>query len=273
MTGIWTCLVPRSRQHVFFGQSVLGWLFSNLGSDAYAFGASWPTLFAVSVWWSWKWRCGNVFGVNGKCRDRVQFLKTLATEVTKAWEACREANAKPSRVERMISWTPPAEGWMKINTDGAFRGNPGLATARGVLRDQYGAWCGGFALNIGICTAPLAELWGVYYELLTAWEKRVVRLEVEVDSELVVGFLKTGICTSHPLSFLVRLCHGFIARDWIVRISHAYREANRLADGLANYTFTVSLGFHCFSSVPPSLDSILQDDILGYECPCSICIT
>ena len=40
-----------------------------------------------------------------------------------------------------------------------------------------------------------------------------MRLELEVDSELVVGFLKDGIIDSHPLSFLVRLCHGFISRD------------------------------------------------------------
>ncbi|CAA7051384.1 unnamed protein product [Microthlaspi erraticum] len=42
----------------------------------------------------------------------------------------------------------------------------------------------------------------------------IPKLEVEVDSELVVGFLTTGIGESHPLSFLVQLCHGFIKRDW-----------------------------------------------------------
>ncbi|CAA7023633.1 unnamed protein product [Microthlaspi erraticum] len=111
-----------------------------------------------------------------------------------------------------------------------------------------------------ICSAPLAELWGVYYGLYIAWEKQVPRLEVEVDSELVVGFLKNGIGEAHPLSFLVRLCHGFITKDWTVRI-------NRLADGLANYAFTFQMGFHDLPLVPDSVDSILQDDVLVYECP------
>lgn len=53
---------------------------------------------------------------------------------------------------------------------------------------------------------------------------------LEVDSELVVGFLKTGIQESHPLSFLLRLCHDFISKDWTIRIDHVYREANCLAD-------------------------------------------
>lgn len=72
------------------------------------------------------------------------------------------------RVERMIAWTPPRVGWLKMNTDGTSRNNPGLATAGGVLRDETGQWRGGFSLNIGICSVPLAELWGVYYGLCLA---------------------------------------------------------------------------------------------------------
>lgn len=94
-------------------------------------------------------------------------------------------------------------GWVKLNTDGASHGNPGRATAGGVLRDGEGNWIGGFALNIGICSASLAELWGVYYGLYIAWERGLTRVELEIDSEIVVGFLTTGISDSHLLSFLV----------------------------------------------------------------------
>ncbi|KAG7556617.1 Ribonuclease H-like superfamily [Arabidopsis suecica] len=175
-----------------------------------------------------------------------------------------------ARMERMIGWTKPSIGWYKLNTDGASHGNPGLATAGGVLRDSEGAWCGGFALNIGICSAPLAELWGgggVYYGLYTAWEKKATRVELEVDSEIVVGFLKTGISDSHPLSFLVRLCYGFISKNWIVRISHVYREANRLADGLANYAFSLPLDFHSLISTPDCVNSIMLEDTRGSSYP------
>lgn len=113
----------------------------------------------------------------------------------------------------------------------------------------------------------MAELWGVYYGLYIAWERGVPRLEVEVDSEIVVSFLKTGICDTHPLSFLVRLCHGFLSKDWIVRIVHVYREANRLADGLANHAFTLPLGFHSFESVPESVRVILLEDREGAAYP------
>ncbi|KAG7564477.1 Ribonuclease H-like superfamily [Arabidopsis suecica] len=226
-------------------------------------GESWPTMFAMAVWWGWKWRCGNIFGDNRVWKDRVRFIKELAKEVMAAKVLNGNGVTKAVRVEKMIKWVTPPTGWFKLNTDGASHGNPGLATAGGVLRNEAGEWCGGFALNIGRCSAPLAELWGVYYGLYIAWEQRITRLELEVDSVMVVEFLTTGIGDSHPLSFLVRLCYGFLSKDWLVRISHVYREANRLADGLANYAFSLPLGFHSFSSVPPCLDDLTRDDVFG----------
>ncbi|CAA7016724.1 unnamed protein product [Microthlaspi erraticum] len=110
--------------------------------------------------------------------------------------------------------------------DGASRGNPGIAAAGGVLLDEHGTWICGFALNIGVWSAPLAELWGVYYGLCMAWEQRV-------------------------------------QRDWIVRVVHVYREANRVADGLANHAFSLSLGFHFFPSSPFDILELVKEDALG----------
>lgn len=61
-----------------------------------------------------------------------------------------------------------------------------------------------------------------------------------MDSELVVGFLKTGIGESHPLSFLVRL-----------------------ADGLANHAFSLHLGFHDLNVAPLEIAPILREDVIG----------
>ena len=70
----------------------------------------------------------------------------------------RDRSFVGGRVEKQIAWQRLVNGWFKLNTDGAARGNPGLATAGGVVRDEFGLWKGGFVLNIGICSAPLAEL-------------------------------------------------------------------------------------------------------------------
>ena len=263
MYGLWQRLIPRRKRNSFFTLSLSEWVYENLGDSRTEWECPWSTVFAMGVWWGWKWRCGNVFGVVGKCRDRVKFIKDLAKEVITAHSLMAAKTKASTRVERQIAWTRPPEGWFKLNTDGASRGNPGLATAGGVLRNSDGEWCSGFALNIGICSAPLAELWGVYYGLYIVWEYKVTRLELEVDSEIVVGFLKTGISDTHPLSFLARLCYGFISRDWIVRISHKYRKANRLADGLANYAFSLPPGFHGLGACPESVLAVFGDDVNG----------
>ena len=46
-----------------------------------------------------------------------------------------------------------------------------------------------------------------------------------------------------------------------------YREANRFADGLANYAFSLSLGLHLLESRPDVVSSILLDDVAGVSYP------
>jgi len=194
----------------------------------------------------------------------------MAAEVGAAYLKVNAGRNLGERVERQIVWKKPSERWATVNTDGASHGNPGFATARGVVRDGEGSWLGGFALNIGVCSAPLAELWGVYYGLVTAWERGVRRVVLEVEVKLVVGFLQSGIRDTHPLAFLVRLCQGFIARDWLVRVTHVYREANRLADGLANYAFTLPIGLQLLDDCPASVNSIMVEDSVGTSFPRNI---
>ncbi|CAA7053633.1 unnamed protein product [Microthlaspi erraticum] len=262
MSGIWERIVPREKRQAFFTMPLLEWLFVNLSDSSQMESGIWSTLFSVSVWWAWKWRCGNIFGENKLWSDRVKFVKDYAKEVSQA-KYMENGGRSVASEDRLVSWSPPLVSWIKLNTDGASHGNPGLATAGDALRGGDGQWRGGFALNIGRCTAHMAELWGLYYGLCIAWEKGFTRLEVEVDSSLVVGFMKTGICDTHPLSFLVHLCQGFLSKDSEVRITHVYREANRLADGLANYAFSLPFGLHTFDLVPLDLLPILRDDESG----------
>jgi len=81
----------------------------------------WPILFAATLWWGWKWRCANVFGENKKSRDRVSFVRRLARDYTVAQGSLSGSTRRVERVERLIAWRPPGEGW--LNTDGASRGN------------------------------------------------------------------------------------------------------------------------------------------------------
>ncbi|WMV48817.1 hypothetical protein MTR67_042202 [Solanum verrucosum] len=62
---------------------------------------------------------------------------------------------------RYINWSFPPSEYIKINTDGTFMQNSGLARYRGIARDDRGRWLGGFMGRLGVVTTSCltAELW------------------------------------------------------------------------------------------------------------------
>ena len=48
------------------------------------------------------------------------------------------------RVPIPVKWTPPPLGWFKLNTDGSFLGNPGLARGGGIFGITLGNGLGVF---------------------------------------------------------------------------------------------------------------------------------
>ncbi|CAL1391272.1 unnamed protein product [Linum trigynum] len=97
-----------------------------------------------------------------------------------------------------ISWTPPSRGWVKLNLDGASNGNPGLAGAGGVLRDEAGQWISGFVAKIGEASAVLAELWAFYYGLELAWKAGCRTVMIESDSQLAIHLIHDRQDAVHP---------------------------------------------------------------------------
>lgn len=57
-----------------------------------------------------------------------------------------------------VLWTTPRLGWIKVNTDGASRGCPGLAASGGIFRDSQGCFLRAFAGFIGFAIAARAKL-------------------------------------------------------------------------------------------------------------------
>ncbi|KAJ7957008.1 Ribonuclease H protein [Quillaja saponaria] len=124
-------------------------------------------------------------------------------------------------------------GWVKINTDGASGGNPGCASAAGILRNDCGEWIVGFAKNLGWCNSFHAELWALKLGLQHAWEQGYRKIIVDVDSQAVVEVADRNYNNLNSY----RDYHGYspmLTRGWEVEIRHAYMEVNRCADWLAN---------------------------------------
>ncbi|CAJ2630505.1 uncharacterized protein LOC123911572 [Trifolium pratense] len=83
-----------------------------------------------------------------------------------------------------VKWHPPDANWICLHSDGAMKND--IAGCGGVLRDQAGTWIMGFAKHVGNATAYIAELWGVYEGLKLARRRGFERVELRIDSMVVV---------------------------------------------------------------------------------------
>jgi len=122
-----------------------------------------------------------------------------------------------------------------LYTDGASRGNPGLAGAGVVLFDDRGQELLGKSKYLGKCTNNVAEYQALILGLQAAQELGCPRLHVFLDSELIVrqitGKYKVKNATLKPLFAQVqKLLKGFKGYT----IGHVPREKNKRADELAN---------------------------------------
>ncbi|XP_059064238.1 aspartyl protease family protein 2-like [Cryptomeria japonica] len=99
--------------------------------------------------------------------------------IRKNWHGIRipPSFGQKDNMRKAASWSPPNLGWLKLNFDGASRGNPGPSGIRYVIRDHTGAILGGGASR-GRCGSKRgAELAGVAAGLDVAVAGVILRAE------------------------------------------------------------------------------------------------
>jgi len=121
------------------------------------------------------------------------------------------------------------KGWVVLNTDGAFRGNSG--PAGGVLRGYRGEWLRSFAEGMGHCTLMKAEIKAVYKGLQLTNSMNIPKLGVQLDAQIVAG---SSAWTMERAPLLRRCTNLSKSYAWEIRVTHYYREANQVADKLAD---------------------------------------
>jgi len=122
-----------------------------------------------------------------------------------------------------------------LRADGASRGNPGPAAVGVVLEDAAGAVFHSFGRRIAPTTNNVAEYEAVIAGLEAARSLGLERLEIRLDSELVVRQLNGQYKVRHPaLAALKHEVDRLLAGFRSVRVAHVPREQNKEADRLAN---------------------------------------
>ncbi|XP_059071125.1 uncharacterized protein LOC131864058 [Cryptomeria japonica] len=87
-------------------------------------------------------------------------------------------------------WSPPNPGWIKLNFDGASRGNPGPSGIGYVIRDHTGAILGKMAKPIPPDTNNIEEFKALQFGLIDCIKHGLNNILVEGDSEIAINVIK-----------------------------------------------------------------------------------
>ena len=120
-------------------------------------------------------------------------------------------------------------------TDGASRGNPGMASFGLSVESASGDKIFEMAEKIGIATNNVAEYRGIEKLLELAVKNQVHQLTLKTDSQLIVRQLEgTYKIKSAHLKKIYQKCLEWIEQIPDISIQHIFREGNQRADELAN---------------------------------------
>jgi len=103
-----------------------------------------------------------------------------------------------------VSWHHPPANWVKLNTDGSFIGNPGLAGGGGLIRNANGEWVQGFARAIGTTTSAAFELWALHDGIRLCIALKCPAIIIELDAKLVVDLLHKEDRNQNRLDAILR---------------------------------------------------------------------
>ncbi len=124
---------------------------------------------------------------------------------------------------------------LRLYTDGAARGNPGPAGLGVVIEDDQGLRLRGLCRYIGTATNNVAEYLALIEGLAAVSEWKPDRVEVFLDSKLVVEQMKGAYRVKNAgLAPLFVRARALMDQLPMVAISHVAREKNKGADALAN---------------------------------------
>ena len=154
-------------------------------------------------------------------------------------------------------------GGFKLNTNGCSIGNPGRAWGGGVLCDGEGKLLLTFSTSFGSSTSIQAEARALLFRVNFYISREYVRVQVEVDTLVLVQILKQAIRCLWSIDTevwaLLQLSSHFIC------ICHCFREGNQVAYCLSNIGCDEGgdRTYHQFSNLPTKARGAFRLDRIG----------
>lgn len=169
-------------------------------------GLLWIVCPSLLVWHVWKERNRRIFKeeamevhflqakiksaieevVNNKIQGvNYKFLSKWDFEMEKNWalkQSCDHRLNDRKAKRKNANWQAMPAGWMKLNFDGASRGNPGQSGMGAIIRNEVGEVVHAIFGPVGIATNNMAEIYVLEVGLQWCVTNGVVKLIIEGDS-------------------------------------------------------------------------------------------
>ncbi|MQM21468.1 hypothetical protein Taro_054509, partial [Colocasia esculenta] len=141
------------------------------------------------------------------------------------------------KVVKLVRWNPPLHGLL-LNVNGASKGSPGPCGGGGIIRDSTASMRLAFSHFYGAGSSLFAEFRAMCDGVQLALEKGFSLTEISTDSMILVNSFQSGIPPSWECSRWWWTVFYFL-QQYQVPVKHVYREANQMADALANFACNV----------------------------------
>jgi hypothetical protein len=169
---LWAGAITVRDRGRFFTGNLHQWTSVNLNNTIQWTGrGAWCDFWATSCHCLWIWRNKEIH-VDEFVRPYRHFQHVMKM-MGEYWNAVTVNYVVAGRNKSLvlISWTPPKPLFVMLNTDGAYKEHH-IAGCGGVIRGTQGEWLGGFAKCVGLCSAFVAELWGLLkaYGMRIGWD-------------------------------------------------------------------------------------------------------
>ncbi|CAN1164205.1 Putative ribonuclease H protein At1g65750 [Linum perenne] len=134
--------------------------------------------------------------------------------------------------DTLISWIPPPDDWVSINTHGSVLHQSNRAATGGIIRDSQGRYLATFTANLGSCSIMRAELRVAEFGLQIAWNMGLHKVILQLDSRPVVLVIEGHQLDDSRHSSIIHQIQLLRSLNWQTKVFHICREANKLRTSL-----------------------------------------
>ncbi|XP_057831928.2 uncharacterized protein LOC131042633 [Cryptomeria japonica] len=167
----------------------------------------------------------------------------------------------PKINRKLIRWAPPQGDWVKLNFDGACRGNPGPAGIGVVIRNSSGILLGGLYGSLGLATNNEAEIRALAAGLDLCIQRGLDKICFEGESQIIINGVTKSNFPNWKLGKWVHHINKSLESINSFEFKHNYREGNKVVDLLANMGIEKNIGTIVFSN--EDADTMVLDTILS----------